>query len=114
MRFEPADSSLQHKGAKHHGRRQIQSQLRRGKFGPHFIAASALAIVFACLIGRANGQAAQQGTAELRGLTNGGFEELNPAGLPTGWLFPPALKAAGYRAGDRQCQPHRGQKQCAA
>src|SRR5436190_9522623 len=59
------------------------------------IVASALLFVFLCLVW--NCQAWQQGEAEGRGLKNGGFEELDSAGLPTGWAFPPRLKEAGYQ-----------------
>src|SRR5947209_15151765 len=62
------------------------------------IAASAFGFAVACLVGVVNGQTSQQGEAdEVRGLRNGGFEERDSAGLPMGWLFPPALKAAGYQ-----------------
>lgn len=67
------------------------------KFCRQFIAASALGLVFVYLVGAGQSQTSQQGDAEASGLKNGGFEELDAAGLPTGWLFPPAQKAAGYR-----------------
>ncbi len=63
----------------------------------HCIAAKAFGFLLVCLVDVAQAQAPQQGDAEQRGLRNGGFEELDPAGLPTGWSFPPALKAAGYQ-----------------
>ena len=62
-----------------------------------FIAASAFGFVFVCLVAVGKCQAPQQGDAEASGAKNGGFEELDAAGLPTGWLFSSALTAAGYK-----------------
>src|SRR5262245_59123636 len=67
------------------------------QLGRQLIAATAFGLVVVYLIDVGKCQTSQPGDAKVSGLKNGGFEELDPAGLPTGWLFPAAHQAAGYR-----------------
>ena len=73
-----------------------------------FIAVSVLGLVVVWLVAVADSQTAQQGDAAASGLKNGGFEELDPAGLPTGWLFPLAHKTAGYSLSIDKTNPIEG------
>jgi tetratricopeptide (TPR) repeat protein len=78
------------------------------KIFPQFIAASAFGLALVWLVGVGKCQAPQQGDPEASGLKNGGFEELDAAELPMGWLIPAALKTAGYRLSIDKTNPVEG------
>jgi hypothetical protein len=80
------------------------------RFSRQWFAASAigLSVVFLVAVAIGTGQTSQQGEGETRGLSNGGFEEVDAAGMPTGWFLPPTLKAAGYQVAIDSTKPLAG------
>src|SRR5262245_60302805 len=78
------------------------------KFGRQSIAESFFGTAVVCLVAVVNSQTGQQADTARSGLKNGGFEESDPAGLPTGWSFPAGQKAAGYTLSIDKTNPIEG------
>jgi hypothetical protein len=78
-----------------------------------WVLVGAFGFAVACVVGVGNGQTSQPGGAdEVSGFANGSFEELNAAGLPKGWSFPPPNKTlGGYKASPDTTSPFAG-KNC--
>src|SRR5436190_278868 len=74
-----------------------------------------LALTFAVLTALStsprSSRAAEPRSSLGPGIINGGFEEQNSQGKPTGWLFPLVLENAGYRVALQQDNPFAG-KSC--